>query len=121
VRRTLFAIAAAAALLAGGADAGSKTGIGGVLYRGPTTPVCRVGTPCDAPAPGLTLVFTRAGHAFRVRTGAGGHFAIALRPGVYTVRLTPPTTIGSGLSPRTVRVPVGGWTRVRLMLDTGIR
>ena len=87
----------------------------------PITPVCRVGTPCDAPAPGVTLVFTRAGHAFRTRTGSGGHFSIALRPGLYAVRVVPATRIGSGLSPRTVRVPVGGWARVRLMLDTGIR
>ena len=85
------------------------------------TPVCRVGTPCDAPAPGVTLIFTRAGHAFRVRTGAGGHFSIALRPGLYAVRVVPAATIGSGLSPRSIRVPFGGWARVRLMLDTGIR
>ena len=69
----------------------------------------------------MTLVFSRAGHAFRARTGAGGHFSIALRPGVYAVHVAPATTIGSGLSPRTVRVPVGGWARVRLLVDTGIR
>ena len=119
--RALLMGGSAAALLVAGADAGSTTGIGGALYRGPVTPVCRVGTPCDAPAPGVTLAFMRAGNAFRVRTGTGGHFSIALRPGVYAVRLVPATTIGSGLSPRTVRVPVGGWARVRLMLDTGIR
>ena len=73
------------------------------------------------PAPGVTLVFTRAGHVFRVRTGTGGHFSIPLRPGLYAVRVSPATTIGSGLSPRSIRVPVGGWARVRLMLDTGIR
>lgn len=107
--------------MAVGADAGSTTGIGGVLYRGPITPVCRVGTPCNAPAPGLTLVFARPGHSFRVRTSAGGHFSISLQPGIYAVRIVPATTIGSGLSPRVVRVPIGGWARVRLLLDTGIR
>jgi hypothetical protein len=121
MRRSLLVIAVAAVLLVGGAGAGATTGVGGVLYRGPITPVCRVGTPCDVPAPGLTLVFTRAGHAFRTRTGAGGHFSIALRPGLYTVRVVRATTIGFGLSPRSVRVPVGGWARVRLLLDTGIR
>jgi hypothetical protein len=117
----LLVIATAAAILAGTADAGSTSGVGGVLVRGPITPVCRVGTPCDAPAPGVTLVFTRAGHASRVRTGAGGHFSIALRPGLYAVRVVPVAPIGSGLSPRSIRVPVGGWARIRLMLDTGIR
>jgi hypothetical protein len=121
MRRALVIIGSAAALLAGTAGAGRTTGIDGVLYRGPVTPVCRVGTPCDEPAPGLTLVFTRAGHAFRVRTGTGGRFSIALRPGLYTVRIAPAAVIGSGLSPRAVRVPAGGRVRVRLMLDTGIR
>ena len=113
MQRVLLVIATTAAILAGNADAGSTTGVGGVLYRGPTTPVCRIGTPCDAPAPGVTLIFTRAGHAFRVRTTAGGHFSIALRPGLYMVRVVPATTIGSGLSPRSIRVPVGGWARAR--------
>jgi hypothetical protein len=121
MRCALLVLGSAAALLAGTAGARTTTGLGGVLYRGPISPVCQLGTPCDAPAPGLTLLFTRAGHAFRVRTGVGGHFSIALRPGLYTVRIVPATRIGSGLSPRTVRVPVGGWARVRLMLDTGIR
>ena len=119
--RVLLVVATAAAILAGSPDAGSTTGVGGVLVRGPITPVCRVGAPCDAPAAGVTLVFTRAGHAFRVRTGAGGHFSIALRPGLYAVRVVLAATIGSGLSPRSIRVPAGGWARVRLMLDTGIR
>ena len=92
-----------------------------MLYRGPVTPVCREGIPCDAPAPGVTLVFSRAGRLVRVRTGVGGHFSVALRPGLYAVRVALTPRIGSGLTPRTVRVPVGGWARVRLMLDTGIR
>jgi len=98
-----------------------SSGVGGVLYRGPVMPVCRAGVACDAPAPGVTLVFTRAGHAFRVRTGTGGRFSIALKPGVYSVRIVPATTIGSGLAPRVVRVPMRGWARVRLTVDTGIR
>jgi hypothetical protein len=121
VWRALLLLGAATAFFAGGVAAGSQTGIGGVLYRGPVTPVCRVGTPCDTPAPGVTLVFTRAGHAFRVRTGVGGRFSIVLTPGVYAVRVVPAAPIGSGLSPRVVRVPVGGWVRARFMLDTGIR
>ena len=107
--------------LVGSASAGSATGVGGVLYRGPITPVCRKGTPCDAPAVGVTLVFSRAGMAFRVRTTKGGHFSVALKPGVYSVRVIPATVIGSGITPRTVRVPAAGWARIRLVVDTGIR
>ena len=114
------ALATGTAAALGSAAAGSS-GIGGVLYRGPVTPVCRVGVPCDAPAPGVTLVFTRAGHAYRVRTGQGGRFSIALRPGIYAARIVPTPRIGSGLTPRTIRVPVAGWARVRLTVDTGIR
>ena len=121
VRSVLVAIVLSGALAAGTAAAGGSTGVGGVLYRGPVTPVCRAGIPCDAPAPGVTLVFSRAGRVVRVRTGVGGHFSVALRPGLYAVRVAPALKIGSGLSPRSVRVPVGGWARVRLMLDTGIR
>jgi hypothetical protein len=121
VRRTLVISVTAVALIAGGADAASTTGVRGVFYRGPVAPVCQVGTPCDAPVPGLTIVFTREGHAVSTRTGDGGHFSVALRPGLYTARLVPTTTVGTGLSPRTVRVPVGGWARVRMLLDTGIR
>jgi hypothetical protein len=121
MRCALLVLGSAAALLAGNAGARATTGISGVLYRGPITPVCQVGTPCDAPAPGMTLAFTRAGHVFRVRTGVGGHFSIALHPGIYAVRVVPTATIGSRLSPRAVRVPVDRWARVRLMLDTGIR
>jgi len=109
------------ALATGTASATGSSGVGGVLYRGPTAPVCREGVPCDAPASGVTLIFTRAALVLRVRTGRDGRFSLALKPGVYTVRIVPAPTIGSGLAPRTVRVPVGGWARVRLTVDTGIR
>jgi hypothetical protein len=109
------ALSTCAALAAG------SGGVRGVLYRVPIAPVCREGVPCDAPAPGVTLVFTRAGQAFRVRTGIAGRFSRTLEPGIYLVRVAPAPSIGSGLAPRSVRVPVGGWTRVRLTLDTGIR
>jgi hypothetical protein len=119
MRFALLVLGSAAALLAGNAGARPATGISGVLYRGPITPICQAGTRCDAPAPGVTLAFTRAGHVFRVRTGVGGHFSIALHPGTYAVR--EPTATMARLSPATVRVPVGGWAKVRLLLDTGIR
>ena len=93
----------------------------GVVMRGPTTPVCQVGTPCSEPAVGAVLVFSRSGSvAARVRIGTGGRYAIRLRPGIYTVKLDVQPRIGSGLQPRTVTVPrLGG--RRDFAIDTGIR
>ena len=93
----------------------------GVVMRGPTTPVCQVGTPCSEAAVGAVLVFSRSGSvAARVRTGTGGRYAIRLRPGIYTVKLGVQPRIGSGLQPRMVTVPrLGG--RRDFAIDTGIR
>ena len=121
MRIAFSTLALCCAFAAGTASAVGSSGVGGVLYRGPITPVCRVGVPCDEPAPGVTIVFARAGHAFRAQTGARGRFSLVLKPGVYAVRVVPMSAIGSRVSPRLVRVPVGGWARVRLTLDTGIR
>lgn len=97
------------------------TGLHGVVTRGPTTPVCQVGTPCSEPAVGAVLVFSRSGVvAARARAGARGHYAVWLLPGIYTVRISPPQTIG-GLRPRQVRVRAGASGRVDFAIDTGIR
>jgi hypothetical protein len=96
------------------------SGLHGVVTRGPTTPVCRVGTPCSEPAVDVLLVFTRDGRiAARARTGVGGVYSVRLPPGSYAVRLNPSPAIG-GLSPRQVRVRVG-MTREDFRIDTGIR
>jgi len=97
------------------------SGLHGIVTRGPTTPVCRVGKPCTEPAVGAVLVFSHAGTvAARARTGAGGRYAVALRPGFYAVRVSPPQRIG-GLKPREVRVRSGVNGRVDFQIDTGIR
>jgi len=96
-------------------------GLHGVVTRGPTTPVCRVGVPCDEPAVGAVLVFARAGHAtVRVRVGAGGRYSVRLAPGTYTVGEKPAPKIG-GLRPRLARVVRGVFRRVDFFIDTGIR
>jgi hypothetical protein len=97
------------------------SGLHGVVTRGPTTPVCQVGTPCSEPAVGAVLVFSRAGVVTaRARAGAGGRYAVRLLPGLYTVRISPPQRIG-GLAPRQVRVRTGASGRVDFAIDTGIR
>jgi hypothetical protein len=96
------------------------SGFHGVVTRGPTMPVCRVGTPCSVPARGAVLVFVRDGRiAARVRTGAGGAYSVRLPLGSYVVRLSPSPAIG-GLLPGRVRVRPG-MTRADFRIDTGIR
>jgi len=94
----------------------------GIVMRGPTAPVCRVGMPCNEPAVGAMLVFSRAGHAAtRVRVGAGGRYTVRLVAGTYTVREQPSPRIGFGVRPSLVRVVGGKSRRVDLFIDTGIR
>jgi hypothetical protein len=97
-------------------------GLHGVVMRGPTMPVCRVGTPCTAPAVGAVLVFSTGGHTVaQVRSGGRGRYSIQLPPGLYMVRLGSIPRIGFGLKPNAVRVVVGATRRVDFMIDTGIR
>jgi hypothetical protein len=97
-------------------------GLHGVVTRGPTTPVCKLGVPCSEPAAGAVLAFSRAGRVVtRVRTGVGGRYSVRLTPGLYTVRLSPTPRIGFGLRPTTVRVVGGVDRRLDFSIDTGIR
>ena len=99
----------------------AATGLHGIVTRGPTQPVCRVGTPCTAPAVGAVLVFSRRGHAaVTARAGAGGRYTVRLAAGYYAVSIRPPAKIG-GVKPREVRVRQGVNGRVDFRIDTGIR
>ena len=98
-----------------------SSGFHGTVTRGPITPVCKVGTPCTAPAVGAVRVFSRNGAvAARVRTGADGRYAVRLRPGFYTVSTRPVSKIGS-IEPRRVHVQTGLFGRLDFRIDTGIR
>jgi len=117
------AVSMIAAVLAGtaGAGAATRSGLYGIVMRGPTQPVCQVGKPCNGPASGLTLVFVRNGAAVaRTKTNASGRYTIALAPAVYAVRYLPR---GMGIPPRpgSVRVPAGMPKRQDFFIDTGIR
>jgi len=117
---TLAAFALAAALAGAATPVGTTSGLRGVVMRGPTAPVCRDGDPCEEPAAGILLRFSRAGSVVaRVRTGASGAYRLRLRPGRYAV--TTPHHVGTGLTPRLVRVPVGRIARVNFHLDTGLQ
>ena len=87
----------------------------------PTRPVCIEGQPCSKPAAHVLLVFRRGGAvAARVTTGARGWYRVLLRPGTYTV-VAPRYLVGSGVTPKTVRVQEDRMMRVDLEIDTGIQ
>lgn len=122
--RALIAIMSASALVlaAGGLAKSQQPNVRGSLERGPVMPVCIEGRACDAPAPGVLLVFSQSGtDVRRLTTGVAGRFALRLEPGLYSVRVLRKSVIGSKLTPATFRVPASGAISIRLHLDTGIR
>src|SRR5206468_744179 len=120
--RPTIAAALAAALLAPGAIASlPRSGLFGIVTKGPTVPVCREGETCDAPVQ-VTLVFARAGRdVARVRSSAAGHYRIALRAGYYAVRTLERIGITRAIRPRNVHVRSGHFDRLDFSIDTGIR
>jgi len=123
MRRGLIALLATAALLAAAASATTRpNGLFGVVHKGPTSPVCRVGSPCDAPAH-VTLVFSKAGkQAVRIRsTKTTGAYRIGLAPGYYTVTTDEKIGIDRNIKPRMVHVRRGHWDKLNFFIDTGIR
>ncbi len=99
----------------------ATAGLRGVVMRGPTKPVCAESEPCEEPAAGIVLQFSRGGRVVaRVKTGAAGRYSLRLLPGTYAVT-TPQHRVGSGVTPRSVRVPVGRIARVDFHVDTGIQ
>jgi hypothetical protein len=108
------------AVVANGATA-ERGILRGVVTRGPITPVCRAGVPCDGPAAHVVLRFLRHGTAVaRVETSSTGSYRLRLRAGVYQVR-TKAAGIGGGIQPQTVRVVAGAVRKVDFSIDTGIR
>ena len=116
----LAALAFASALAGAATGTRLKSGLHGVVMRGPTEPVCRT-EPCEEPAVGVVLQFWQYGRlAAQVKTGNAGRYTVRLRRGRYAVkplRRGP----GTGLTPRTVRVPAARLARVDFHLDTGIQ
>ena len=101
-------------------SAPSATGLSGYVGQGPLGPHCVPPSPCFRPMPRVTLRFGRTGRNVllgRATTRAAGDFRVALRPGVYSVTMTP--SLGH-IRPSLVRVPSTGWKRVVFVIDTGI-
>ena len=116
---------AAIALLAlappGPASTPPKSGLFGTVRRGPITPVCKVGVPCDEPAANVTLVFSRAGRVVaRMRTKTDGTYRVTLAAGVYAVR-TNRSAFERTPRPSRATVVRFRYRRVNFNIDTGIR
>ena len=116
--KALLPAVALALVLAPSTTAGAlaRSGLYGTVMRGPISPTCVAEQPCDAPAAGVVLVFSRGGVVVaRVRTHGNGSYRIRLAPGRYAV------TGGRDLQPSAVRVLRGRFRRVEFSIDTGIR
>ena len=96
------------------------SGLQGTVTKGPTTPVCRQGQPCTAPAQ-VTLLFQRAGRTTRVRSTTTGRYRAILAPGYYTVRTAERIGITPNIRPQRVHVRAGHVDRLNFSIDTGIR
>lgn len=121
--RAVVVVSAFALLVAAGANATTRpTGLYGVVTRGPITPVCVAELPCSAPAPNVTLLFSRTDHVVgRVVTDAVGRYRLRLPSGLYVVRRPAAALIDRRLDPSRVRVYRGRFIRVDFSIDTGIR
>jgi hypothetical protein len=121
--RALVLLASLALVVSAGAQATvSRGSLAGVVRRGPITPVCAAEQPCDAPAKGVTLLFSRNDRvAGRVVTDEQGRYRLRLPAGLYTVRRPAAASIDRKLEPNHVRVHGGRVARVDFSIDTGIR
>ena len=122
LRRALLAGPLLAIALAAPATASlPNSGLYGVVRKGPTRPVCRVGMPCDAPAE-VTLVFARGGTDIgRTRSKPDGSYRIRLPSGYYTVTTLERIGISRNLRPASVHVRAGHFDKLDFSIDTGIR
>jgi Carboxypeptidase regulatory-like domain len=97
--------------------ASERTGVEGIVLRGPITPVCTSETPCDAPAPGVTVQALQNGNVVATTaTDSKGRFALSLGAGDYTVR-----ALDRDTQPQQVHVTASKLTEVAFYIDTGIR
>ena len=116
--RVLAALCTALAVGAASAAGSTGSGVRGIVMRGPTKPVCELGSPCSAPATGVRLMFVRGDITRTTTTDDAGRYRIALAPGAYAVRIP---TARFGYTPRHVVVTAGAWTVQKIQIDTGIR
>jgi len=119
---TLTVIAGLAAACSPAVPTGVAADPAAYVLRGPVTPVCRVGVPCDAPFSALFHVREGGVEVARFRSDSGGRFRLTLPPGTYLI--VPDSTaplMGAGSQSRTVTIAGGRLIPDTLEFDTGIR
>jgi hypothetical protein len=117
--RTALVLALLAGALAAPAAGTPRGGLYGTVWRGPITPVCEIGVPCERPAAHAVFVLTRNGTDTRVVTDGAGHYRVRLAPGRYRVHKN---DWGPGdVRPSSIVVPSGHFARRNFHIDTGIR
>jgi hypothetical protein len=89
----------------------------GVVRIGPTTPVCRVGQPCDKPATRVALRFTSGARSVTTKTDGLGRYRVSLGPGTWTVH----ASVGMSIRPARFFLPSVRSTVRNFAIDTGIR
>jgi hypothetical protein len=111
-----------AAVVAPGAGADVRGTLAIAAVRGPITPVCMVGVPCEGPAAGVRVVVSRNGVAVARRvTDREGRAHVTCAPGRYLVKASYAGGVTPQLRSRWVRVYDNRTVRVRFSFDTGIR
>ena len=98
------------------------TGLTGTVLRGPVTPVCQEGIPCDAPFTASFDVRLNNRRVTTFRSNAQGQFTVRLAPGQYViVPAADAPLMNPSAQAKTVDVGLKGLTSVQLQFDTGIR
>lgn len=99
----------------------SNSGIQGTVMLGPTCPVERQGQSCpDKPLSTSIIITNQRGRTVKtVQSGKDGQFRVALRPGVYTLKVVRQGPMPG--STQTVTVRQDAFTQVQLRVDSGIR
>jgi hypothetical protein len=120
----LLLVLSAAVACAGGAAGDGSSGIEGRVTIGPQCPVMQEGSPCpDAPYVATVRVLRDGAEVVTGRSAQDGTFHIPVAPGRYEVEGVP--LDGEGLVAATAQqhvvVTTGGYTRVDLSFDSGIR
>jgi Carboxypeptidase regulatory-like domain len=93
-----------------------RSGVEGIVMRGPITPVCVEGHPCDAPAAGVTVQAMQGNVVATTVTDKNGRFTLALQAGDYAIQ-----ALGQGTKPQQAHVSATKLTEVAFFIDTGIR
>ena len=115
-------LAIAALAVSCGTPVELTTGLSGSVQRGPVTPVCQVGVPCDAPFAASFDVQAGARTVTTFKSDSAGHFTVPLAPGTYTVvPHADAPLMNPSAQTKSVQVGANGFTSIQLLFDTGIR